>query len=113
MHFLLIDIFAGLCGVAGCLYLFSSKAAASLSDLESARQNALRQRLRRVCGAMTFALGVVLMGFNAAIVQRSPLAFAAVLLSAMVLLLAVVVLAYIDVRMTLRLGPRDETGDQP
>jgi hypothetical protein len=95
------DIFALACGVAGWFYLFYSKAAVKLAALESATQNALRVRLRRICGALLFLLGIgFFAGFNTVDDRRNPAAYLAVWMGSMLLLLLILGLVAADIHLT-------------
>jgi H+/gluconate symporter-like permease len=101
-----------LIGIAGWYYLLYSRAAHRLSIIESQKPNTRRIVLRRVNGAAMIVLAVLLyVATNGIDVQERPGAFAAVFLAVLVLLLAIVVLAMIDVRMTLKLR-RDDRGSK-
>jgi UDP-N-acetylmuramyl pentapeptide phosphotransferase/UDP-N-acetylglucosamine-1-phosphate transferase len=103
----LAAVFALLTGAAGWYYLFYSKAAQRLEDVEGQRLNARRVRLRRVGGGVMFALSVLFFaGFNAVDEHSRPGTFLAVWLSVFVLLAAVIVLGMIDVRLTQKMRSR-------
>lgn len=104
---LLPAILALLTATAGWFYMFHSKAAEGLADVEERRLNLRRVRLRRVGGFVMICLGVMLyLGFHAADAEARPRVFLAVWLGVMLLLAVVVLLALIDVRLTLRLRHR-------
>lgn len=93
-----------LTGVAGWFYMFYSKAAARLGGLEAERLNRRRVALRRVGGGVMLGLAVLMyLGFNAVHPDLRPRAFILVWMSAIALLGALVVLALIDVRLTVHL----------
>jgi peptidoglycan/LPS O-acetylase OafA/YrhL len=97
-------VFALTVAAAGWYYMFYSHAAERLAGVEGDDVNRRRVRLRRVNGLMMFLLGVFFFaGFFAVDLDRPTIAFFLVWLIAMVLLLAIVVLAAIDVRLTLKL----------
>ena len=104
-------IFALTVAAAGWYYMFYSQAASRLAGVESEPVNRRRVRLRRLNGLMMFLLGIFFFaGFFAVDLDRPTVAFFVVWLIAMFLLLAIVVLAVIDVRLTLKLKlsvPRD------
>lgn len=112
-------ILALLTGVAGWFYLFYSRAAEGLADVEDERLNRRRARLRRVGGAIMLVLAVGLyVGFNAADEQVRPTLFVGVWSAVMILMLVLVGLALVDVRLTARLRKqrlrrnRDPSRDQ-
>ena len=97
----LVDIFALACGVAGWFYLFYSKAAGKLAVVESAAQNTVRVRLRRICGAALVLLGIgFYAGFNAVDDQRNPAIYLAVWMGSMLLLLLIIALVAADIHLT-------------
>lgn len=97
----LADIFALACGVAGWFYLFYSKAAGKLAVVESAGQNRMRVRLRRVCGAALILLGIgFYAGFNAVDDQRDPAVYLAVWMGSLLLLFLIVALVAADIHLT-------------
>jgi UDP-N-acetylmuramyl pentapeptide phosphotransferase/UDP-N-acetylglucosamine-1-phosphate transferase len=97
-------ILALLTGVAGWFYLFYSKAAADLSELEDQAINARRIRLRRVGGGVMVLLAAGLyVGFAATDEPVNPRLFVLVWSAVMILLGLLVLLALIDVRLTVRL----------
>ena len=103
--------FALVVAAAGWYYMFYSEAASRLAQVEGEAVNRRRVRLRRLNGLMMFLLAVFFFaGFFAVDLDRPTVAFFVVWLIAMFLLLAIVVLAVIDVRLTLKLKlsvPRD------
>lgn len=110
----LATVFALLTGIAGWFYLFYSKAAVHLGDIEQERFNRRRIRLRRGGGAAMLLLAVLFYaGFNSVDPSRTPEAFVAVWLGVCGLLLAIIILALLDVRLTWRLRQRRLRGDDP
>jgi drug/metabolite transporter (DMT)-like permease len=104
MNAAIADSLALLSAIAGWFYLFYSGAAARLAAIESPALNRRRQKLRRVCGVMMFLLGVAIFaGCNSIDADRSPKTFVAVWAGAMVLLLCIMALVYIDLRLTLKI----------
>ena len=107
MEAALIDTVSLACGVAGWFYLFYSKAASRLSPMESVRRNALRIGMRRVCGVAMVLLGIAFFaGFNSIDDRRNPLAYLAVWIAAMLLLLLIVALVAADIHLTGKLRRR-------
>ena len=100
-------ILALLTGVAGWFYLFYSRAAQGLAVLEEQNLNRRRIRLRRVGGLVMLLLAVgFYLGFYAADPQTHPRVFVGVWLGVMGLLAAIVLLALVDVRLTVKLRMR-------
>jgi hypothetical protein len=106
----LAGIFALLTAAAGWYYLFYSRAAGRLSNVEDQRLNERRVRLRRIGG-----IGMVLLGgfFFAGIYGLeepgwSPGTLMGIWLTVFVLLLVIVILAMIDLRLTYRLRARQK-----
>lgn len=96
-----------LTAAAGWYYLFYSQAAGKLADLEEERLNRRRRNLRRVGGGIMLLLGIGLyLGFAAASADANPRLFVAVWLAVMCLMAGLVVLAMIDLRLTIRLRKR-------
>lgn len=99
--FALAGIFSLLVGVAGWYYAFYSPAAARLGGVESDSNNRLRIRLRRLNGVMMCLLAVGLFTGTAALERQWRSTAVAILwLAVILLLLAVFVLAMIDVKLT-------------
>lgn len=97
-------VFALLTGAAGWFYLFFSKAAQNLADVEERRLNARRIYLRRVGGATMLVLAVLFyVGLHGV---STPGTLAAVWLGVLFALAVVVVLALIDLRLTWKIRTR-------
>jgi UDP-N-acetylmuramyl pentapeptide phosphotransferase/UDP-N-acetylglucosamine-1-phosphate transferase len=97
-------ILALLTGVAGWFYLFYSRAAQGLSGIEQERLNRRRIRLRRIGGLVMLLLAAgFYLGFYGFEPERRPRAFVGVWMAVIVLLGVLVLLALIDVRLTLRI----------
>lgn len=100
-------IFALLAGAAGWYYLFYSKAAHGLRSVEGERVNNQRLCCRRVNGLMMLLLAVAFFaGFRTVDEKKSPVAFLLIWLAALVLLAIIVVLAMVDLRLTLKIRDR-------
>jgi predicted nucleic acid-binding Zn ribbon protein len=95
-----------LIGVAGWFYLFYSRAATSLSVLEDQKRNDRRATLRRFGGIVMLALAVLISvgayGYDLDL-DRQPRSFYILWLVVIALLMLIVVLAFIDVRLTVKL----------
>ena len=104
----LAGIFALLTGASGWFYLFYSRAAQRLSGIEEQRLNDRRVALRRVGGVVMLLLaGLFFTGVYALDDPRwAPLPLVFVWLAVFALLIAVVVLAMIDLRLTRKLRSR-------
>jgi hypothetical protein len=90
--------------LCGAFYVFYSKAAARLADVEQEVINRKRVRLRRFGGGAMMALGASLVaGFNAVRVDVHPDVFAAIWIGVCILLALLLFLAIFDLRLTLRL----------
>jgi cytochrome bd-type quinol oxidase subunit 2 len=116
MRWILIDSFSLLCGVAGWFYVFYSKAAAALGQIESPARNALRVNLRRLCGGAMVLLGIAFFAGSHSVDDRqTPGAFLAIWLSVILLLAFIILLAAIDIRLTskLRQKIRPRSDDRP
>ena len=99
--------FSLLVAIAGWYYMFYSGAAARLESIEGQSANRARRRLRRIGGCFMLALGALFFaGFHAVDAQAAPRAFVAVWLSIFALLLAIVILAIIDMRLTRKMRER-------
>ncbi len=104
MHSYLTTTFALITAAAGWFYLFYSRGAHNLSEVENASVNRSRVGLRRAGGVCMIALGVLFfVGFNTVSAEDNPNAFITVWFTVMLLLGTIMVLALIDVRMTMRL----------
>ena len=100
-----------LTGIAGWFYLFYSKAAHGLAGVEQDVRNRRRIRLRRAGGVVMLLLSLgFYLGFYAADPARHPRSFVGVWLAVFLLLGALVVLALVDVRLTLHLRHRRNRG---
>ncbi|HSI33424.1 MAG: hypothetical protein ACAI43_21860 [Phycisphaerae bacterium] len=109
----LTALFSLIVAAAGWYYMFYSRAAARLGAVEGERENRTRQRLRRLNGGAMFLMAVLFFaGFNAIDYRESPNAFIGVWFGVFVLLLAIVVLAMIDVRMTFRMRQRRQRREE-
>jgi Na+/H+ antiporter NhaD/arsenite permease-like protein len=101
--------FALLTAAAGWFYLFYSRAAHNLSNVENQADNRNRVLLRRAGGVCMIALGVCFfMGFNTFDPKERPSAFVTTWFAVFLLLGTTMVLALIDVRLTIRLRRRRE-----
>src|SRR2546423_13840120 len=100
----LAGIFSLLTGIAGWFYLFHSRAATALADVEAEALNRQRIRLRRVGGIVMLAIAVLFyLGSYAVDADRRPTAFVGLWLAVFVLLLFMLGLALGDVRLTWRI----------
>ncbi|MDQ3439434.1 MAG: hypothetical protein M3478_03695 [Planctomycetota bacterium] len=103
MRNFLPTIFSLLVAAAGWFYMFYSRAAHNLQDVENDRLNLRRIRLRRVGGFAMFCLAVAFfVGFQP-YVWNSGAAAVGVWTLVMFLLLTIVVLGLIDLRLTWQL----------
>jgi len=95
-----------LIGVAGWFYLFYSRATTNLSVLEDQRRNNRRAALRRFGAVVMLALAVLIAvgayGYDLEL-DRQPVSFYVLWLVVIALLMLIVVLALIDVRLTVKL----------
>jgi cytochrome bd-type quinol oxidase subunit 2 len=117
MQSLLTDLFSLSCVLAGWYYLFYSKAAARLAKLEETALNARRIFLRRICAIVLILLGAAIFTAKIAQDRSHPAASLACWLAVLILLAAVIALAWADMRLTLKLQRKlrdvDLHGDQP
>ena len=97
-------IFALLIAAIGWYYLFYSRAADRLEGVEEARTNRLRGMLRRTNAIimLLIAVGIAVATYRFDM-ERMPTQFGLTWLAVMMLLFVSVVLALIDVRLTLKL----------
>lgn len=94
-------IFSLLVAAAGWYYLFHSRAAEQLGEIELKSANRQRVRLRRIGGVAMMLLAVAFFALFRQLEQPDPGRTAAVLLLAVLALLGVVlVLGLVDVRLT-------------
>jgi Na+/H+ antiporter NhaD/arsenite permease-like protein len=99
--------FALLTAAAGWFYLFYSRAAHDLSGIENEADNRHRVLLRRAGGVCMILLGIgFFMGFNTFDPKERPIAFFAIWLAVFLLLGTTIVLALIDIHLTMRLRRR-------
>jgi len=96
-------IFSLVVAAAGWFYMFYSRAAQRLGEIEQEPRNLRRIRLRRIGGFMMFLLAIAFfIGFQD-YVWQSDLVALSVWTIVMLLLLAIVVLGLIDLRLTWQL----------
>jgi hypothetical protein len=89
---------------AGWYYMFYSRAATELGEVEDAGVNLRRVRLRRVGGFFMLLLGIAIFaGFFTVDWDRPTVAFLAVWLGVCFIVLAILVLGIVDLRLTWRL----------
>jgi UDP-N-acetylmuramyl pentapeptide phosphotransferase/UDP-N-acetylglucosamine-1-phosphate transferase len=107
-------LFALVVGAAGWFYLFYSRAATNLGEVEDPALNRRRIRLRRVGGFLMLLLAVAFTagfytftGETESGALRNELGFMLAWLAVLVLLGSIVVLGLIDLRLTMRLRRRD------
>ncbi len=103
MRTLLPAIFSLLVAAAGWFYMFYSRAAHHLQGLENDLLNLRRIRLRRIGGFIMFLLAIAFFVLFQPYVWDSSMGALGMLLVVMFLLLALVVLALIDLRLTWQL----------
>ena len=104
--FALATTLALLIATAGWHYLFYSRAAQRLAGVEEERLNRLRVGLRRAGGVVLLLLGPTFFaGFRSLMPETGfePLTFVTLWLSVLGLMGVMVVLALVDVRLTLKL----------
>ena len=98
-----------LVGIAGWYYLFYSRAAHRLGEIEGNVVNRRRVRLRRANGLMLIVLAALLyVGTHGIDPRERPRAFVIVWLSVMFVLIGVVALALMDIRLTHNLRRRSQ-----
>ncbi len=101
---LLPSLLALLIGIAGWYYIFYSRAAHHLGPVEGDAANRHRILLRRTNGVALVLLAALLyIGADGIDAQRHPRLFVLAWFGVFVLLLAIVVLALIDIRLTISL----------
>jgi hypothetical protein len=100
---LLGNLFALLVSLAGWFYLFNGRHARALGLIEGAAQNDRRIRLRRVGGFLMLLCSACLFGGNNLDDLRLALAC---WLAVLMLLLGIIVLALLDLRLTMKLRKR-------
>jgi peptidoglycan/LPS O-acetylase OafA/YrhL len=97
-------ILAFLIATSGWYYAWYSRAAEGLAHLESVRVNRFRQQLRRVGGCAMILLGAgIAVGTYGLDLDRPGMWFALIWIGVMLLLVGVIVLVYVDIRLTHRL----------
>jgi hypothetical protein len=100
----LTTILSLLIGIAGWYYLFYSRAAETLAVVEPHRLNRLRVWLRRAGGLVLLVLAPLFYaGFHTVNADTEPDAFVTVWVSVLLLLLLNVLLAIVDVGLTVKL----------
>ena len=102
-------IFSLLVAAVGWYYMFYSRSALQLHGIEDEALNRRPPRLRRVGGLVLLLLGVAMFaGFHSVDSSTSAQAFVLVWLGVFILLLAVLLLAMVDLRLTWKLRRRRE-----
>src|SRR5689334_587902 len=107
--FVLATTLALLIATAGWHYLFYSRAAERLSGIEEQRLNRLRVSLRRAGGLVLLVLGPTFFaGFRTLLPETdfNPSTFVTLWLAVLGLMGLMVILALVDVRLTLKLRRR-------
>jgi hypothetical protein len=100
----LTTILSLLIGIAGWYYLFYSRAAEKLSGVESHRLNRLRVWLRRAGGLVLLLLAPLFFaGFHSVDANTDPDTFVAIWVSVVALLFVNLLLAMVDVGLTIKL----------
>lgn len=107
MTAVLVDIFSVLTAAAGWYYMFYSRAAQKLEQIEAQRTNERRVRLRRVGGLVMLLIGVLFFAGFQALPDK---AFIGVWLAVVFLLLVIVILGLIDVHLTWKLRRHNSRG---
>ena len=106
-------IFSLLVAAAGWYYLFYSRAASRLAEVEMETTNRLRIRLRRTGGTVMILLAVSFYVGFAAIERHNAPAAAGFMLLVLVLMGMIVVLGVIDLRLTHKLRRSQRKQDRP
>jgi len=110
----IVIAFATVCGGAGMMYAMRSTAAQGLSEIEALRRNQIRNKLRKFGGMIMVGVGVCLIAGYLSTRGSSPSAWSlvpwAVLL---VLILALMCLALVDLRLTQMLRRDLQTRHNP
>jgi cytochrome bd-type quinol oxidase subunit 2 len=103
----LTTVFSLAVAAVGWYYMFYSRGASNLHDIENEALNHRRQVLRRIGGFVLLLLGVALFaGFHSVDSATSAQGFVLVWMSVFVLLLVVLLLAMADLRLTWKLRHR-------
>src|SRR6185437_5943065 len=97
---IVIDIFSFLIAATGWYYLFYSRAAHRLDEVEAARTNAVRVRLRRICGFVMLLLGILVFAGCQKWAEDRAIVSITIWLGVLLLLLVMVILGLIDLRLT-------------
>ena len=100
-----VDILALMVAASGWYYMLYSRAAHRLGKVEDRRINLSRIRCRRAAGGMLSLMGILIfVGSQPRFEpQTHPRAYMSIWMGVMLLLMAVVVLAMVDLRLTLKL----------
>lgn len=100
----LVWAFCLLVAASGWFYLFYSRAAIRMADVECQRDNLRRVRLRRLGGVTMILLSVAFFAGTISVdSEQSPLAFMTIWLTVIGLMGLIVLLGFLDLRLTLRL----------
>lgn len=97
------DIFALLAAAAGWHYLVFSNAAGRLRGVEAGRNHRIRVLLRRFNGVMLMTMAVLFFLGSQPWMESRPMTFMGVWFGVMALLLLIVISAFIDIRLTIKL----------
>jgi hypothetical protein len=101
------SIVAVLIAAAGWYYMLYSRAAGRLASIEGERTNRHRIRLRRFGGGLVMLLGILLFAGSQ---ELSAVPYLAIWSGVMLLLLALCIMALIDLRLTWNLRHRRGQG---
>jgi hypothetical protein len=106
----LVNILALSVAASGWYYMFYSRAAHRLESIENRHINLSRIRCRRASGGLLAAMGALIFvgSQHLADPQSHPRTFISVWTAVMFLLLAIVILAMIDLRLTLKLRKQQQ-----
>jgi hypothetical protein len=102
---LVVNILSLTVAASGWYYLFYSRAAHRLEKLEDRRLNLARIRCRRAAGGLLSIMGILMFigAQRQAEPEHHPRTYIAIWMGVMALLLVIVILAMIDLRLTLKI----------
>ena len=110
---MLAAAFSLVVAVAGWYYLFNSRAADALRDVEQGRVNRWRAILRRAGGLAMLLLAICFYALFQSMDDANPRAFLLLTTAVVLLLMFIMVLAAVDVRLTWKLKRQQGKPEKP
>jgi hypothetical protein len=107
------DIFAVLVAASGWHYLFFSGAARRLQAVEGPGNHRVRIMLRRFNGVMIIVMAVLFFAGSQPWMEQRPISYMCVWFGVMALLFFIIMGAFIDIRLTVKLKTQHQPAFKP